>query len=851
VSERKRRGWPAGARALTTRELRWRCAPRQVREAIEEERRRAQLEQTQLEEEYPDAAEREKVVARRRLTDGPLVDFDEVVGQDRAREAIRVGLSTEAPGFHVFVVGPPGLGRRALVKAALTRFVPPLPRPRDRVYVANFRHPERPRVLTLPRGKGRRFRRDVDETLAILRRAIPGALNQELHVSKTERLRRRYDQAATKLIEDLAAELRLEGLIVGPIPEAFGTPELRVDVDGEREPLPARVVERRLEQGDLRATPELEARLAAYWAAAERLDEVAGEARARSRQGTLAIRRLDARVARVVAQGFADDIRRAYPTEPVRRWLDSFLDEVGEKVELFMEIGRRDEEQGEGEADRRDLEALATFQANLFVDTKEHPVPPLVFEPNPTYSNLFGTLEPSEGVGADHMRLRAGSLFRANGGVIVVDAAELFQDRSAWRALKRAVRSGWLEVQATGSTTPGSSLRPEPIRGSFKLVAIGSEDLFEYMATYDPSFAQVFKVKVQLEGEIPRSDANVHAVAAALLRSARRSGLREPDGRALAQLVERSAWLAGRRERLTPRFSELIDILQEADRLATADRPRGRTIRQADVEAALEQRRRRHDLPERRVQDEIDEGAVLLDTAGARAGVINALVIYDTGDYVFGRPARVTAAVGLGRRGVVDVEREASFSGDTHHKGVQIVAGLLRERFGQDKPLCLTATVCFEQSYAMVDGDSASLAEVAAVLSALGDVPIDQRWALTGSLNQKGEVQAVGDVTAKVEGFFDVCRARDLKGRGVLIPASNAGDLMLRPEVVNAVRAGDFRVVAVSTLDAALEIMTGLPAGERPTALDPWPEGTLAARVDARLDAYAESARRFEERPEH
>jgi ATP-dependent Lon protease len=821
-------------RPVPTSELRWTCPPRAVKSAIKADAAAEAREAEALAKAIPDPAKRRRQTSRRRLEGQPPASLDELVGQERAVEAVALGLGTEAPGFHVFVCGQRGTGREALVRAALERFQPPLPRPRDRLYVANFERPDRPRLLTLPRGKGRRFRRDLDDTLAVLRRAIPAAINHETHAARCERVRRRHDQQATRLIDDLAAELRVDGLIVGPIPEGFGTPELRVEVD-DSDPLLLRTVERRLEAKELRRTAALKARLADYPEALEQLERVSGEARAASRRGTMLLRKLDARVARSVAQGFADDLARAYPTDPVRRWLETFLEEVGRKVELFLEQHRLRDEEGDNNRDERrpELDGLAAFRANLFVDAMERPAPPILFEPNPTSANLLGPLEPSE-VPADHLRLRSGSLQQANGGVLVVDAGELFQDPSAWRGLKRAVKSGWIEVQSAGSTTPGSSLRPEPIRTTFKLVAIGSSGLHAHLVECEPEFAEVFKVKVGLEPEVPRSDASVDAVAGGLLRLARRSGLARPDAGAVARLLEHAAREAGRKDRLAIGFSELAEVLREADQLAPRPKRGKARIKAPHVEQALTNRRRRHDVFERRIQADFDDRITLLEVDGARVGVINGLVVYDTGDHDFGRPARITAAAGMGRQGLVDVERQARFSGNTHHKGVSIVAGLLRERFAQDKPLCLTATLAFEQSYDIVDGDSASLAESLAVISTLAGVPLSQAWGVTGSLNQKGEVQAVGGTNQKVEGFFDLCAARGLTGRqGVVLPESNVRELMVRHDVIEAVKAGRFHVVAVSQLESALALLTGEDPAE------------VMSRADAKLLDYAKAARSF------
>lgn len=851
---------PSGVERLGPEALRWTCPPADLRPAFARDAELAAAEARDLEAAVDDPVRRRRLLERRRLSDRPAVALEEVVGQPRAIEALLTGLSTEAPGFHVFVVGPPGTGREALVRAAVRRALPPLPPPRDHLYVANFQHPDRPRLISLPRGQGRRFRRDVDDMLAVLRRSIPHALDDERHLARCDRLRRRHEEQAVRHLDDLAARLHTEGLIVGPLPEGFGTPDLRVDPGpqpGGAEPLPLATVERRLRAGELRRTKALLARLAAYPAAQAALEQAAGEARAIARKGTLAVRRLEAKRVRAIARGFAQDLARSYPSEQVRRWTRSLLEAIGERLDDFLAAAAHDRDQhpfgGHGPPPRHDdpsrdeerrpeHDPLALFRANLFVDAKERPAPPVLFEPNPTYQNLFGSLD-ADSSAPDHLRLRAGSLLRANGGVLVVDAAELLQDPLAWRALKRAVRSGWIEVQRAANQGGGAALRPAAIRTAFKLVAIGTDELWGHTLAGDPDALEVFKVKAQLEDELPRTPGAVQELAGALLRTARRAGLRPPDAPAVARLLERSARLAGRSDRLAPRLAELLDVLQEADRLAAA--ARARRIGAAHVERALEQRRRRVDLDERRLQELIDDGLVLLDLDGARTGVVNALVVYVGQEHAFGRPCRVSAAVGVGRRGVVDIEREADLSGESHHKGVQILQGLLLERYAQDKPLALTATLCFEQSYAEVDGDSASLAEALAVLSALGDLPLDQGWAVTGSINQKGELQPIGDASEKVEGFFDVCRARGLTGRqGVVLPRTNVRDLMLREDVVAAVAAGRFHVATAATLDDALELLTGVPAGARPAPGAPYPDGTGHARVDARLRAYADVVQR-------
>lgn len=818
-----------GPRELRADELAWRCPARLVRGAIAaEEKARREEERGRSDE------ERARLALERRLSERPQVALDEIVGQERAIEALAAGLQLEAPAFHLFVCAPHGTGRTALVQGGLRRFRPPLPPACDLVYVADFARPERPRLLTLPRGRAREFRRDLDEALAVLKRAIPAALGHEHHTARMERIRRRAESEALRLLEAVGLELRSRGLVLGQVPEGFGTPELRVDVGDLGEPLPPRVVRARLKTKELRRSRRLEAALAAWPAGREQVEQVATSARELVRQAALRVKRLEARIARSIARGFTSDLARAYPSRPIREWLATLLEAIGEKVELFFEQSRREEERERDGGERRlDQDALAPFRVNLFVDAAARPEHPVLFEPNPTLANLFGMFDPGEGL-ADHQRLRAGSLAQANGGVIVVDALELWNDAQAWRAFVRAVTSGWIELPTPGGQAPGSALRPEPIRTGFKLIAIGTDRQWEQMLDEDPTFAEVFKVKVQLEDRIDRTDANVGAGAAALLRLSRRAGLLRPDAGALARLLEHSTRLAGRRDKLSAGFSELLDVMQEADRVAR-DRGRGvRSVARDDVEAAIARRRRRHDLHERRVQEDLLEGAVRVETDGARAGAVNALTVYDTGDHLFARPMRISATVGAGKRGVVDVERESGLSGDLHTKGVQVLSGLLRGLYAQDHPLGFTATICFEQSHGPVDGDSASAAETIALISALTGLPARQDLAITGAVTQHGELVSIGAPTAKVEGFFAVCQARGLTGRqGVLIPSTSAGELVLSAPVLEAVEAGTFRVIALETLDQALELLLSTPAGTREAPGAPWTPGSVHARAQA------------------
>ncbi len=830
-----------GASVLAPADLRWRCDPRSVAGVL-----------------APGEDDLSRPPGRRapRLP----VSVGELVGQERALLAIRAGLIQDGPGFNIFVCGPPGTGREALVRAALDEALAPrsrketrprwasFPAPRDRLYVADFDHPDRPRLVTLPRGSGKKFKREVDELILVLRDALVTAFEDEEFRHRRDVLRRRTERKARRLFEEFEDRARDEGFAIGPVGQGFAAPELRLELRTEEDParryVTRKQIERRVREGSLKRTRALARKLARMEAVTKDLDAVAGKARAIARHGAAAVKRLDERTARLAALGPVRDLALRHPTSAVRRYTEQLLERIGERLHVFLERHPDEPEPDDRNGpppperrERREGDAFAEYRANLVVDASARPVPPVIFEEVPTYSNLMGTLEAGDPQGPEHLRIRAGSLLAADGGVLVVDARELLQDSAAWRALKKALLRGRVDVQRfePQSHQPAGPVRPRGVAIALKVILLGDDESYHQLHDHDEDFRSVFKVKVEVEDDVPNTDERRRGLATTLARLARRADLLPVDAGALARLIEHAARLAGRRDRLALRLGELLDVLREAEELATGAGKGSAKIRAEHVHAALVARRQRHDLSERKTQELLDEGVVLVDTTGRRTGQVNALAVYDTGDHVFARPSRVTASIATGRAGVIDIEREAHLSGDTHHKGVQIMAGFLRGRYSRERPLCLTASVCFEQSYSPIDGDSASVAEVVAILSALADLPLDQGWAVTGSLSQLGDVQAIGDVNEKIEGFHDACRARGLTGsQGVLIPASNKGDLMLRHDVVEAVARGEFHVRVTRTIEDVLEALAGVPAAE------------IHARVEAKLAALADAWRHYE-----
>lgn len=795
-----RRTAGGSGRRLTKRELRWVCPS--LQSLVQEARRH----------EGPLAAADERERRRRRRAYRQAIAPQDFVGQDRALQALRLGLSLEAPGYNIFVAGAPGSGRRSLVRAAVSSMASPFPAPRDRVLVYDFRY-RRPMMITLPRGKGRRFKKELEDLVERLRRALAKAYEGDGLQRRRERLGKKYESRERDATQKIVERASSQGF---SIPDPIDGSVLFVI--GRRRLEKARV-EREIAEGEIRLRGKRK-RFAEHAALTRELEEAQARARDQGKAAARALRQLDRGLVDRLCRGHLDDLRRDFPTEAVGRFADAYPAGVFEHLDAFLEDPDDDDESS----------ALVYFSANLLVDARARGPDPMFARAE--LKSLFGGLE-SEVDGPDFLKARAGALLKAEGGALVLEARELFGDSSTWKALRRCL----LEGQTPAPVELGLSGVPL----ATKIIIIGDDhEYHQHIECED--LGEIIKVKVELEASLSRERAG--ELGLAVRRAALRAGLRAPDGGALAALLEEAARDTSRQGHLSLRFGPLLDLIREAEALTEGKGELGREA----IRAALKARRERHGLQERHTQALISDGIVLIDNAGSRVGQVNGLVVYENGEHAFARPCRITATVALGWRGIIDIEREASLSGESHHKGVQIISGLLRDRYAADKPLAVTASLCFEQSYTSIDGDSASAAEVLAILSALARVPIDQSIAISGSVNQLGDLQAVGGVNEKVEGFFDACAASGFNGRqGVIIPEANVADLALREDVIAAIAAKRFHVYAAESLDSALALLTGVEAGERGED-GRFPEGSIHRGVDDRLAGFAETWARFAER---
>ncbi|MDH7577973.1 MAG: AAA family ATPase [Bacillota bacterium] len=759
--------------------------------------------------------------------------LEAIIGQERAVKALQFGLGIEAQGFNIFVAGLPGTGKNTAVQSFLEGVAATKPVPSDWCYVYNFREPSRPRVLKLPPGFGKKLAGEMKSFLKQARQEIPRLFKSEEYTKKREETTAQFTRERSALLSRLDEEAGSAGFVIqiGPtgifiIPAVNGKPLKAEEFDALPETRRKEIMEFR-----------------------EKIEDLVGstlrEVQKVDRQAQEALKELDRQVAGRALDLLLGEFRAAYASFPeVISYLDAVSNDVLESLPLFrVEPG---EEQQKAPWPQHE-NPFRKYEVNVLVDNSETSGAPVVVELSPTYSNLFGTIEKEAQFGAlitDFTLIRAGSLHRANGGYLVVAVEELLRNAFSWDGLKRALRDrlGVIEdpLERLGFLST-KSLRPEPIPLDLKVILLGDSHLYSLLYHYDPDFRELFKVKAEFGVWMERTPENVQKYAAFFATLCQKENLLHLDASAVAKLVEYGSRLAGAQDHLSTRFAEIADLAREACYYA---RQEGASyVTAAHVSRAGAEKLYRSNLIQHMVQEMVQKNMILLDLQGKKTGQVNGLSVISLGDLDFGKPTRITATVAAGREGVIDIEREARLGGRIHTKGVLILTGYLAEKYRHETPFPLSARLVFEQSYEGVEGDSASCAELLALLSALAGIPLRQSLAVTGSVNQRGEIQPVGGINEKIEGFFDICRLKGLTGdQGVLIPAGNLRNLMLREDVVDAVREGQFHIYLISNVDEALEILTGMPAGEREPD-GQFPPGTVHAGVVARLKALAEQVR--------
>lgn len=763
-----------------------------------------------------------------------------LVGQERALAAIDFGLSMRARDFNIYVVGSPASGKSAAVRAHLAKIAAASQTPTDWVYVNNFADARRPRAISLPAGRAAPLAKGVLAALKELAATLPTAFGSEDYRTRRRAIEEEFRASQEDAIDALHVRAAQQNIAVLRTPLGFGMAPMhdgkvvRSDVFSQLPEAMRRDVEKRITglQGELEA--------------------ILANAPAADKHRRRQLSDLNEEVARDAVEEALDALSASFADLPA---VASFLADVETDLlanSALFAVPEPEAKAAAAQIDPAQDPRLRRYLINVMVSHKDGKAgAPVCEAANPTLANLIGTVEPhphADGPAADFLSIKPGALHRANGGALIIDARRVFASTEAWQGLKRALEGGEIRIEPeaeTQGTAPRRTLEPEPIALAVKVVLLTDLEMAQTIEQADPEFPQLFKVQADLDETLGRSSDNDRVFARLVASLVDEHGLKPIDASGVARLMEEAARFAEDRDKLSIEMGRVSDIVREADFWAEGDSRKAKVTTAADITRALKERTRRTDRLREHVQESVERGVLLVDTGGKKVGQINALSLVQKGQFSFGRPARITARVHLGQGRVTDIEREVELGGPLHSKGVMILWGYLAGRFAQDVPLSLAATLVFEQSYETVEGDSASAAELLALLSALSDTPLRQEMAVTGSINQWGDVQAVGGVNEKIEGFFDICAARGLSGtQGILIPDANRQHLMLREDVVTAVRDGRFAIYAVKTIDEAISVLTGVEAGAKGTD-GRYGAETVNGRVEARLRAFAERARTF------
>ena len=759
-----------------------------------------------------------------------------IIGQERAVRALKFGLGIKERGFNIYVAGRPGTGRTTAVERFLEEAARGEPVPSDWCYVNNFRDGSRPNAIQLPAGRGVELKADLEGLVGSAAREILNAFESEEYAMQRDATLKTFQQQKQSILSQINEQAIQSGFVIQPsavglltIPLKNGKPISEEDFmalkPGEREEFGKR-------------QEQLNTALEAVIRQAKGLDKSAVEA----------MQKLDRQVGLYAIQHlFADLKDKCAGLEEVLTYLDDVQKDMLDNLGDFKP--KPDEQPAAALGGRGKESPTRKYQVNVFVDNSGQAGAPVVLERNPTYANLFGRIEQEAQFGTlvtDYTLIRRGSLHRANGGYLVLPMEDVLRNPLTWDSLKRALENKEIIIEDVGEKIgliSSRSLRPEPIPLSIKVILIGRLDVYQLLLAYDDNFSELFKVKADFDISMPWTDENAKQYAAFVSTVCENEKLRHLDAAALALMVEHGARLAEDQEKLSTHFGVIADVIREASYYAGLEQ--AGVVTDAHVRKAIDERYYRSSLVHERIKEMMQREVIKIDVSGREVGQVNGLSVIQWGDLSFGQPNRITVSVGLGREGLVDIEREAKLGGPIHTKGVLILSGYLTGKYAQDKPLSLSARLVFEQSYSGVEGDSASSTELYALLSALAGLPIQQGMAVTGSVNQKGEVQAIGGVNEKVEGFFAICQAKGLTGaQGVLIPESNVANLMLKDEVVEAVREGKFHLWPVKTIDEGIEALTGVRAGERQPD-GSFEAGSVNARVDQRLKELAERLAQF------
>ncbi len=775
-------------------------------------------------------------------TTAELDGTTEIAGQERALEAIRFSMGIRHDGFNLFALGPAGTGKQSAVLHLLNRLAPCAASPDDWCYVYNFEKPRHPRALRLPPGRAGQLGSDMERLVETLFSVIPAAFSSEEYQTREKEINESFQEQQGVAIEALERKAQSQDIALIRTPGGFAfAPTKKGEVLKSEDFM-------RLKQED---RDRIEAEMGQL---KDALQSIMAQIPKWHRETNEKLKELNRDVAGFALKPLIGEIRSKYETLPeVVSYIDAIENDIIENFDQFLEKEPSPQELFMGGGQPRTGSKgryFVRYRVNVMIDNTNTNGAPVILEDKPACQNLIGDIEHSSQMGTlvtDFTLIKPGALHRANGGYLVLDARRLLLEPFAWEALKKAIRTRQIRIESLAqlySLVSTISLDPEPIPLQVKIILLGERTLYYLLNNYDPDFNELFKVGADFEDEMERNPENYLAYARLIGSMAVREKLRHFDRGAVARVIEHGSRMAGDATKLTTHLQGICDLVHEADYHASEGSRA--LVTAGDVQAVIDARVHRASRVQERIREAMMRNTILIDTCSEKIGQINGLSIYSLGDRNFGQPSRITARIRLGKGEVIDIEREVEMGGPIHSKGVLILSGFLGARYAPEQPLSLSATLVFEQSYGGVEGDSASSAELYALLSAISGLPIRQWFAVTGSVNQYGEVQAIGGVNEKIEGFFDLCSERGLDGRqGVLIPASNVSNLMLRQDIVKAVEEGKFSIWPVSHVDQGIEILTGVPSGEQDEA-GVWSPGSVNARIVERLDAMTKKQKEFD-----
>ena len=776
--------------------------------------------------------------------EGGAPSTSKFIGQERAERALEYGLSMRFPDFNVYIAGPPGTGKSTLCRSACERLACDRPVPADIVFVNNFDDPDRPVWLSFPAGLGKAFHEDMEALITELRDSIPKAFEDEAQEGRRKEVIEEAQARQKALFDNLESLAKEAGFAIRATQAGFALHPL---IEGE--PATEETFEK-LTEGERKQIDEERA------AFADHINEFVQETRALEKEIREKMHELDKDIAFTVVNVPVNDLREKYKDyENVLQYLDKVQGHILGNLTNFR--GQDEEKAGPLLQLQRPPgeESFRAYEVNVVVNNAGLSCAPIVAETNPNFSNLFGRIERKAHFGTyttDFTLIRAGSMIAANGGFLILNALDVLINPGVWPALKRALRTRCVRFEDLGEMYGWSTggLKPTPVPVDVKIILMGSPMIYYLLLRHDEEFSKHFKVKSDFGSLIDRTPESMRDFLGLIEFHREQSDLLPFDDGAVGRILQDSARAVAHKEKMSARFSEMRELLLEADHWA---REKGDSaVREEHVIHALEERRFRSNLIDERLRELITEGTMMIDTAGAVVGQVNGLAVLDLGDYSFGKPSRITAQTFMGEKGVVNIERESKLSGNIHDKGMLILQGYLGATYARRRPLALSASLCFEQSYSGVDGDSASSTELYAIMSSLAELPIKQGFAVTGSVNQRGEIQPIGGVNEKIEGFFEVCKEMEaLNGEaGVLIPHQNVKNLILRDEVIEAVEAGKFRIYPIRTVDEGIAVLTGVPAGEPDPETGDFPPDTVHGKVEAKLKGMYEDLRRLTQKVE-